>query len=92
MYSSGFLEWYSEEAKRTYGDVLPVHVPNKRALVIKQPCGVAGMITPVCEIAVNFWCSTSHIIVYKSICKFNEQLWKKKRSLKSEFFILYKLV
>jgi len=46
MYSSGFLEWYSEEAKRTYGDVLPVHVPNKRALVIKQPCGVAGMITP----------------------------------------------
>lgn len=46
MYSAGFLEWYAEEAKRVYGDLLPFHAPNKRAMVVKQPCGVAGMITP----------------------------------------------
>ncbi|XP_012939344.1 glutarate-semialdehyde dehydrogenase isoform X2 [Aplysia californica] len=46
MYSSGFLEWFAEEAKRTYGDVLPNYVPNKRIMVIRQPIGVTGMITP----------------------------------------------
>ncbi|HYG58418.1 MAG TPA: NAD-dependent succinate-semialdehyde dehydrogenase [Symbiobacteriaceae bacterium] len=39
-------QWYAEEGKRVYGETVPAHVPNKRILVIKQPVGVAGVITP----------------------------------------------
>nr|KAI8729795.1 succinate-semialdehyde dehydrogenase; mitochondrial isoform X3 [Biomphalaria glabrata] len=46
LYGSGFLEWFGEECRRTYGDVVPSPVQSKRTLVIKQPIGVAGMITP----------------------------------------------
>ncbi|GFO01979.1 succinate-semialdehyde dehydrogenase, mitochondrial [Plakobranchus ocellatus] len=46
LYSASFLEWYSEETRRTYGDVVPLSSPNKRSMVIRQPIGVAGMITP----------------------------------------------
>ena len=49
-YSAGFLEWYAEEAKRTYGDVLPAYVSSKRQMCIRQPIGVSGMITPVSEL------------------------------------------
>lgn len=45
-YSAGFLEWMAEEAKRTYGDLLPPNYPGKRTMVLKQPVGVCGMITP----------------------------------------------
>ncbi|KAK3746575.1 hypothetical protein RRG08_019495 [Elysia crispata] len=45
-YSANFLEWYSEETRRTYGDVTPPPAHNKRVMVIKQPIGVAAMITP----------------------------------------------
>ncbi|XP_046569165.1 succinate-semialdehyde dehydrogenase, mitochondrial-like [Haliotis rubra] len=41
-----FIEWYSEEARRVYGDVIPSTAASKRMLVLKQPIGVAGMITP----------------------------------------------
>lgn len=40
------MEWFSEEAKRVYGDVLPAHMKGRRVLVIKQPVGVAALITP----------------------------------------------
>jgi acyl-CoA reductase-like NAD-dependent aldehyde dehydrogenase len=42
-----FIEWFAAEARRTYGDVVPAPVSNKRLIHIKQPVGVAGMITPV---------------------------------------------
>ena len=45
-YGASFIEWFAEEAKRAYGDVIPQHQPDKRILVIKQPIGVAAMITP----------------------------------------------
>jgi len=45
-YGASFIEWFAEEAKRVYGDVIPQHQPDKRILVIKQPIGVAAMITP----------------------------------------------
>ncbi len=45
-YGASFVEWFSEEAKRTYGDVIPNHAPGKRIVVIKQPVGVVGAITP----------------------------------------------
>lgn len=45
-YGIGFLEWFSEEARRVYGDIIPSPIKSKRLLVLKQPIGVAGMITP----------------------------------------------
>ncbi len=45
-YSASFLEWFAEEAKRAYGDVIPAQQTDKRIVVIKQPIGVVGAITP----------------------------------------------
>ncbi len=45
-YGASFVEWFAEEAKRIYGDVIPGHQPDKRIVVIKQPVGVVGSITP----------------------------------------------
>ncbi|PID43460.1 MAG: succinate-semialdehyde dehydrogenase (NADP(+)) [Proteobacteria bacterium] len=42
----GYLEWFAEEAKRNYGDVIPGHLSDKRLLTIKQPVGVVAAITP----------------------------------------------
>lgn len=39
-------EWFAEEAKRTYGDLIPAPAPNKRFMVVKQPIGVCGFLTP----------------------------------------------
>jgi succinate-semialdehyde dehydrogenase/glutarate-semialdehyde dehydrogenase len=45
-YSASFIEWFAEEAKRIYGDVIPGHLHDRRTLVIKQPVGVVASITP----------------------------------------------
>jgi succinate-semialdehyde dehydrogenase/glutarate-semialdehyde dehydrogenase len=45
-YGASFVEWFAEEAKRIYGDVIPQHQADKRILVLKQPIGVSAMITP----------------------------------------------
>jgi len=45
-YSAGFIEWFSEEAKRIYGDTIPTFSADKRIVVIKQPIGVCAAITP----------------------------------------------
>ncbi|MBB4267276.1 NADP-dependent succinate-semialdehyde dehydrogenase [Roseospira visakhapatnamensis] len=45
-YGASFIEWFAEEGKRVYGDVIPSHGPDKRILVIKQPIGVVAAITP----------------------------------------------
>ena len=45
-YGAAFLEWFGEEAKRTYGDTIPSHARDKRIMVIKQPVGVVACITP----------------------------------------------
>ena len=45
-YGASFIEWFSEEAKRVYGDTIPGHQPDKRIVVLKQPVGVVGSITP----------------------------------------------
>jgi len=45
-YGASFVEWFAEEAKRVYGDVIPGHGSDKRITVIKQPIGVVGAITP----------------------------------------------
>ena len=46
LYGASFIEWFAEEAKRVYGDVIPSPTPDRRLLVIKQPIGVCGAITP----------------------------------------------
>ncbi|MFC6671241.1 NAD-dependent succinate-semialdehyde dehydrogenase [Marinobacterium aestuariivivens] len=45
-YAASFLEWFAEEAKRVYGDIIPSHKTDARILVTKQPVGVVGAITP----------------------------------------------
>ena len=45
-YAASFIEWFAEEAKRVYGDVIPGHQRDKRIIVIKQPIGVVAAITP----------------------------------------------
>lgn len=45
-YGASFIEWFAEEAKRIYGDVIPPHQNDKRIVVVKQPVGVVGAITP----------------------------------------------
>jgi succinate-semialdehyde dehydrogenase/glutarate-semialdehyde dehydrogenase len=45
-YGASFIEWFAEEAKRVYGDVIPSGVAGRRTLVIKQPIGVVCAITP----------------------------------------------
>ncbi len=46
LYGASFIEWFAEEAKRIYGDVIPGHQDDKRIMVLKQPVGVVGSITP----------------------------------------------
>ena len=45
-YAAGFIEWFSEEARRIYGDVIPRNSDGRRLLAIKQPVGVVAAITP----------------------------------------------
>lgn len=45
-YGASFIEWFAEEARRVYGDIVPGHQKDKRILVMKQPIGVVAAITP----------------------------------------------
>jgi succinate-semialdehyde dehydrogenase/glutarate-semialdehyde dehydrogenase len=46
LYAAGFIEWFAEEAKRVYGDIIPPNVDGRRILVQKAPIGVFAAITP----------------------------------------------
>ncbi|CAN7617777.1 NAD-dependent succinate-semialdehyde dehydrogenase [Phenylobacterium sp. LjRoot225] len=45
-YAAAFVEWFAEEGKRAYGEVIPSHAADKRIVVLKQPIGVVAAITP----------------------------------------------
>ncbi|MGB0732772.1 MAG: NAD-dependent succinate-semialdehyde dehydrogenase [Pontibacterium sp.] len=45
-YGASFIEWFAEEAKRLYGDIIPAPTEDKRIMVLKQPIGVVAAITP----------------------------------------------
>ncbi|KAK3152258.1 hypothetical protein QOZ80_2BG0156490 [Eleusine coracana subsp. coracana] len=45
-YGASFIEYFAEEAKRIHGDIIPPTLPDRRLLVLKQPVGVVGAITP----------------------------------------------
>jgi succinate-semialdehyde dehydrogenase/glutarate-semialdehyde dehydrogenase len=46
VYGASFIEWFAEEGRRIYGDMIPGHQPDKRIMVMKQPIGVVAAITP----------------------------------------------
>jgi succinate-semialdehyde dehydrogenase / glutarate-semialdehyde dehydrogenase len=46
VYGASFIEWFAEECKRAYGDVVPTNAQGRRTVVIKQPIGVCAAITP----------------------------------------------
>src|SRR4030095_5546347 len=41
-YAASFIEWFAEEGKRIYGDIIPGHQPDKRIMVLRQPIGVVA--------------------------------------------------
>src|SRR5690606_3309605 len=45
-YAAAFIQWFAEEAKRAYGEIIPSPFPDRRLLVLKQPVGVCAAITP----------------------------------------------
>jgi succinate-semialdehyde dehydrogenase / glutarate-semialdehyde dehydrogenase len=45
-YAASFLEWFAEEGRRLYGDIIPAHGADKRIMVLRQPLGVVAAITP----------------------------------------------
>ncbi|MGF1909456.1 NAD-dependent succinate-semialdehyde dehydrogenase [Vibrio kasasachensis] len=45
-YAASFVQWYSEEARRAYGEMIPSHRPNGKIVVTKEPIGVVAAITP----------------------------------------------
>ncbi|WP_211830268.1 NAD-dependent succinate-semialdehyde dehydrogenase [Kistimonas asteriae] len=46
LYGASFVEWFAEEGKRAYGDVVPEHLPGRKVLVTREPVGVVAAITP----------------------------------------------
>jgi succinate-semialdehyde dehydrogenase/glutarate-semialdehyde dehydrogenase len=45
-YGASFLEWFAEEAKRVYGEIIPATTPGRRLLVLREPIGVVAALTP----------------------------------------------
>jgi len=45
-YAASYVEWFAEEAKRAYGDIIPANLPDRRIVALKQPVGVCAAITP----------------------------------------------
>ncbi|MEN9774987.1 MAG: hypothetical protein RL322_2057 [Pseudomonadota bacterium] len=46
LYGASFVEWFAEEGKRAYGEIVPTYAADRRIMVLKQPIGVCGAITP----------------------------------------------
>ncbi len=46
LYGAAYLDWFAEEARRLYGETIPGHLPDRRLIVLRQPVGVVGAITP----------------------------------------------
>lgn len=45
-YAAGFIRWFAEEASRSYGDVIPSHLPGRKMFAQREPIGVVGLVTP----------------------------------------------
>ena len=53
-YGASYMEWYAEEAKRIYGEMIPSPASDRRVLVLKQPVGVAAMVSPFFLLSHSF--------------------------------------
>ena len=51
-YGASYVEWFAEEAKRIYGDIIPSPASSRRLFAVKQPVGVAALWTPVISISI----------------------------------------
>ena len=51
-YGASYVEWFAEEAKRIYGDIIPSPASSRRLFSVKQPVGVAALWTPVISISI----------------------------------------
>ncbi|WP_017006495.1 aldehyde dehydrogenase family protein, partial [Enterovibrio norvegicus] len=45
-YGASFIRWFAEEARRAYGETIPSHIPNAQLATLREPIGVAALITP----------------------------------------------
>ncbi len=45
-YGASFIRWFAEEARRSYGETIPSHIPNAQLSTVREPIGVAALITP----------------------------------------------
>jgi succinate-semialdehyde dehydrogenase / glutarate-semialdehyde dehydrogenase len=46
VYAASFIEWFAQESRRAYGQVIPGHAADKRLVVLREPVGVVGAVTP----------------------------------------------
>ena len=65
-YGASYIEWFAEEAKRAYGEIIPSPTPDKRLFVLRQPVGVVAAITPW-----NFPCA---MITQKNRASFSSRM------------------
>ncbi len=61
-YGAAFVEWFSAESRRAWGETISSPIPSKRMITIKQPIGVAGMITPV-SLHEDLWCASCRRLI-----------------------------
>lgn len=52
-FAASFFEWFAEEGRRNYGDHIPAPVDGKTILTIREPVGVAALITPVSALSTS---------------------------------------
>ncbi|KAK5265349.1 succinate semialdehyde dehydrogenase NADP+ linked [Exophiala xenobiotica] len=69
-YAASFLEWFSEEAPRSYGDLIPATVAGNQVFTIREPVGVCGLITPLpfslAELSIRSWNFPAAMITRKA--------------------------
>lgn len=46
VFAANFVDWFAEEGKRAYGEIIPTHDNSKRLMVLRQPIGVVAAVTP----------------------------------------------
>ena len=60
-YGASFLEWFAEEGRRIYGDIISPPTNDRRLLVVKQPVGVVVLVTPV-SVHITVMCHMWNIL------------------------------
>ena len=69
-FSASFFEWFAGEGRRNYGDVIPATLPGKQLITLREPIGVAALITPVNFIQLNLMFSPINNATNMNISKY----------------------